>query len=1047
MVGIAGERLSALLCTRSTFTFGGGTATPTTLVRRAAELGYRSLALTDLLNVTGAVELFQVAREHGLQALIGATVPVQLDDRDVVPLVLLAASRAGYATLNELITHAHASPTPVVPWSVLLAHTHDLVCLTGARDGLPARFLARRQVAELDRRVRELKGAFPERLYVQLFHDRLPWDGRRARVLRRFAQDVGLPVVAAPEVRHSQPSDHRLLDALTCARLGITVDDPHPQRPQNEAGALPSPDEVQHRLPFPEAHLNADWVAERAAFDLLPERLVPPRARVPTGLSPAEHLERRCYEALLQRYQGERLAQARLKLEEEFATIRALGLIDFFLVAAEVTDHCRRHGILAAGRGSAAASICCYLLGITRADPIQHDLLFERFLHTGKSAMPDVDIDVSSARRDELLAWVEERFGAATEAMVANKITYRLPLAIQDLGRALGIPPEQRAQLTRALGRDYRHLPPRRAREAAPAFDEVLGEAPAKAALLDLLTRMEPRHTRHLAPHSGGVVLARDPLTHYSPLQRSSGGIKVLQLDKDDAEALGLIKLDLLGLRMLAALERTREEVLRTQGTWIDLDQLPDDPRVWDIIAAGATMGLFQIESPSQVNTARVMRSRTLKDLAHQIALIRPGPIQSGTVHPYLRRRQGLEPVRYWHPSLEPILAKSYGVLLFQEDVLRIAVHFAGMSWIEADRFRKRVSGFRDLADIEPDRQHFVAGAQQTQGATDTEANTVFDAIKAYQGYGFAESHAWAFALHAYASAWLRVHHPAAYLAAILTEEPGMWSPSTKRQEARAWGVPFLPIDIDRSGVHYRVERVADGRWGIRPPLTAIKHISTDLARTLMCERLERGPYAGVQQAMCRVAAPVDTWEALARAGAFDATTPRRDALYLARAATAPPAPPDQEGLFEQPADVPAFEALTQGERYVWDHAAARLSSLELHALDLVRDQLRELGAITLWQLRRAARKSRQRTAGLVVGRQRPGTAKGFAFFVLEDGPTRGQLIISPDLWERHRVILRDASILVADVVVEDTGYQLSLRAERLFALPAPVSVRGYHYG
>jgi len=1046
-VGIAGERLTALLCTRSTFSFGAGTATPTTLVRRAAELGYRSLALTDLLNVTGAVELFQAARDAGLRALIGATVPVRLDDRDVVPLVLLAASRAGYATLNELITHAHAADAPAVPWAVLLAHTHDLVCLTGARDGLPARFLARRQVAELDRRVRELKGAFPDRLYVQLFHDRLPWDGRRARVLRRFAQDVGLPTVAAPEVRHALPADHRLLDALTCARLGITVDEPHPQRPQNDAGALPGPAEVQRRLPFPEAALNAAWVAERAAFDLLPERLVPPSARVPAGLSPAEHLERRCYEALLQRYQGDRLAQARLKLEEELATIRALGLADFFLVAAEVTDHCRRHGILAAGRGSAAASICCYLLGITRADPIEHDLLFERFLHTGKTAMPDVDIDVSSARRDELLAWVEQRFGATTEAMVANKITYRLPLAIQDLGRAIGIPQEQRDLLTRALGRDFRHLPPHRAREAAPAFDEVLADAPAKAALLGLLTRMEPRHARHLAPHSGGVVLARDPLTHYSPLQRSSGGLKLLQLDKGDAEALGLIKLDLLGLRMLAALERAREEVLRTEGTWLDLDALPDDPRVWDLIAAGATMGLFQIESPSQVNTARVMRSRTLKDLAHQIALIRPGPIQSGTVHPYLRRRRGLEPVTYWHPSLEPILAKSYGVLLFQEDVLRIAVHFAGMSWTEADRFRKRVSGFRDLADIEPDRERFVAGAQQTVAATEADANVVFDAVKAYQGYGFAESHAWAFALHAYASAWLRVHHPAAFLAAILTEEPGMWSPSTKRQEARAWGVPLLPIDIDRSGVHYRVERGPDGRWAVRTPLAAVKGVSPALARAIMCDRLSRGPYRDVISAMRRVPAPAPAWEALARAGAFDATSPRRDALYLVHAAAPPTATADQDPLFHPPPDVPAFAPLTEPERYVWDHAVARLSSLELHALDLVRDQLRELGAVSLGQLRRVARQSRHRTAGLVVGRQRPGTAKGFAFFVLEDGAARGQLIISPDLWSRQRVLLRDAAILVADVVVEDTGYQLSLRAERLFALPAPVAVRGYHYG
>lgn len=1046
MVGIASERLSALLCTRSTYSFGAGTASPTTLVRRAATLGYRSLALTDLLNVTGAVELFQAAREAGLRALIGATVPVRLDERDVVPLVLLAASRRGYATLNELITLAHAAATPDVPWTVLLAHTEDLVCLTGPRDGLPSRLLARRQLADLDRRIRDLKGAFPDRLYVQLFHDRLPWDARRARVLRRFAQEAGLPTVAAPEVRHALPSDQRLLDALTCARLGITVDEPHPQRPQNEAGAIADPAEVRRRLPYPEAHLNADWVAERAAFDLLPERLTPPAAQVPAGLSPTEHLERRCFEALLQRYDGDTLVRARKKLDEELATIRALALADFFLVAAEVTDHCRRHGILAAGRGSAAASICCYLLGITRADPIAHALLFERFLHTGKEAMPDVDIDVSSARRDELLAWVEQRFGATTEAMVANKITYRLPLAIQDLGRALGIPPEQRARLTRALGRDFRHLAPHRAREAQVAFDEVLGDAPAKEALLDLLTRMEPRHTRHLAPHSGGVVLARDPLTHYSPLQRSTGGIKLLQLDKDDAEALGLIKLDLLGLRMLSALERAREEILRTEGTWVDLDGLPDDPRVWDVIAEGATLGLFQIESPSQVNTARVMRSRTLQDLAHQIALIRPGPIQSGTVHPYLRRRRGLEPVTFWHPSLEPILAKSYGVLLFQEDVLRIAVHFAGMTWTEADRFRKRVSGFRDLADIEPDRARFVAGARHTQGATDAEAHAVFDAIQAYQGYGFAESHAWAFALHAYASAWLRVHHPAAFLAAILNEEPGMWAPSTKRQEARAWGVPFLPIDINRSGVHYRVERAADGRLAIRPPLAAVKQVSREFARAVLCERLARGPFASTVSAVRRVAAPTPVWESLARAGAFDALLPRRDALFAIRSAGRVDAPPDQAPLFEAPLDAPALRPLGEGEQYAWDHAVARFSSLELHALDLVRDQLRELAAITLWQLRREPRKSRHRTAGLVVGRQRPGTAKGFAFFVLEDGPTRGQLIISPDLWNQHRVLLRDASILVADVVVEDTGYQLSLRAERLLTLPAPIAVRGYQY-
>lgn len=1047
-MGGAGQRLGALLNVHSYFSLGAGTASPTTLVKRAAELGYRYLALTDDLNVSGAVELFQAAKAHGVRALIGATVPVRVDG-EAYPFVLIAASRAGYATLCRLITLAHGRDERDVPLPALLAHAHDLVLLTGPREGAVARLLAQRRVSELEALLRQLQGAFPERLYLQLFHDRYRWDGRRARVIRRLAQSLGLPVVAAPEVRYAEPADYRLYDALTCARLGVSVQQSHARRPQNACQALPSPEEVQERLPYPEAALNAAWVAESAYFELLPERLVPPKARVPADTTPERYLEERCYTALIQRYEGEAVARARARLEEELATVRALGLAEFFLVAAEVTDYCRRHGILAAGRGSAAASIVCYLLGVTMADPLKHDLLFERFLHTGKTSMPDVDIDISSARRGEVLAWVEERFGADTEAMVCNKITYRLPLAVQDLGRALGLPPELRNRLTKALGRDFRGLRPGSAAKAEVAFREVLGEAPVADAFLGLLGAMERKHVRHLAPHSGGVVLARDPLTHYSPLERSSGGIKLLQLDKDDAEAMGLIKLDLLGLRMLSALERAREEVMRLDGVWLDLADLPDDERVWDLISEGATLGLFQVESPSQQHTSRVMRARDLRALSHQIALIRPGPIQSGTVHPYLRRRQGLEEVTYWHPSLEPILNKTYGVLLFQEDVLRIAVHFAGMSWTQADRFRKKVSGWTELDDIEPDREAFVAGAQRHVGATREQAERVFEAVKGFQGYGFAESHAWAFALHAYASGWLRVHYPAEYLAAILTEAPGMWSPSTKRQEARAWGVPVLPFDVNASGVHYRVERarVEGGEpvKAVRPPLCAVQGVSEQTAREVLLERLRHGPYRSVDDAYQRLPLGRDVFEALVRAGAFDRLGGRREALYRVGALANTHAS-GQRTLFSGAPEAPELPPLSLQERYVWDFQTTRFSTLEVHAIDFVRDQLRELDCVPLLRLRRAARKTRVRTAGLVVGKQRPPTAKGFAFFVLEDGPVRAQLIIPPDLWDAHRVLLRDASILVTDAAVEDTGYQLTLKALSLSELPAPVQVRGYHF-
>lgn len=1048
MVGGQSERLNALLNVHSYYSLGAGTASPATLVARAAALGYRYLALTDDLNVTGGVELFQAAREHGIKALIGATVPVSIDGT-AYPFVLIATSRKGYGTLCRLLSVGHAREERDVPLPVLLAHADDLILLSGPREGVVAQLLAQRRVAELEALLRQLQGAFPERFYLQLFHDRYRWDSRRARVIRRLAQSLGLPVVSAPEVRYAEAADYRLYDALTCARLGISVRQPHAKRPQNACQALLGPAEVLERLPFPDGALNATWVAESAYFELLPERLTPPKARVPGGEAPERYLEERCYSALVQRYAGERLAAARARFEEELATIRALGLADFFLVAAEVTDYCRRHGILAAGRGSAAASIVCYLLGVTMADPLKHDLLFERFLHTGKTSMPDVDIDISSARRDEVLAWVEERFGPDTEAMVCNKITYRLPLAVQDLGRALGLPPELRNRLTKALGRDFRGLRPGSVAKAEVAFREVLGDAPVADAFLTLLSGMERKHVRHLAPHSGGVVLARDPLTHYSPLERSSGGIKLLQLDKDDAEAMGLIKLDLLGLRMLAALERAREEIVRLDGVWLDLADLPDDERVWDLISQGATLGLFQVESPSQQHTSRVMRARNLRDLAHQVALIRPGPIQSGTVHPYLRRRQGLEPVSYWHPSLEPILSKSYGVLLFQEDVLRIAVHFAGMSWIEADRFRKKVSDWSELADIEPDRQAFVQGAMRHVGASREEAELVFDAVKGFQGFGFAESHAWAFAIHAYASGWLRVHYPAEYLAAIMTEEPGMWSQSTKRQEARAWGVPLLPFDVNASGVHYRCERVrregSDPVKAVRPPLSAVTGVSEDAAREVLLERLSGGPFRNVTDFHERLRSGREQVEDLVRAGAFDALQPRREALYLA-GALANVQPGGGPSLFTLAPSAPELTPLTLQERYVWDHQTTRFSTLEIHAIDLVRDQLLELRCVPLRRLRHAPRKSEVRTAGLVVGKQRPPTAKGFAFYVLEDGPVRAQLIIPPDLWDAQRVLLRDASILVTDAILEDTGYQLTLRACRLAELPAPVRVRGYHF-
>jgi error-prone DNA polymerase len=501
-----------------------------------------------------------------------------------------------------------------------------------------------------------------------------------------------------------------------------------------------------------------------------------------------------------------------------------------------------------------------------------------------------------------------------------------------------------------------------------------------------------------------------------------------LQFDKDDSEALGLIKLDLLGLRMLGVFERCREEVLRTEGKWLTLTDLPDDPEVWKAIQHGDTMGLFQIESPAQTRITVDMQPRSFVDLAHQVALIRPGPIQSGTVHPYVRRKKGLEPVAYLHDCLEPILVKSYGVLLFQEDVMRIAALVAGFSWNDAERFRKAVSSYEEDGEAEGEKQRFIQGAQQKSGLDEETAVEIFDLCSSFRGYGFAESHAWAFGHHAYTSAWLRHHYPAEYFAALLTEDPGMWPRSTIVQETRRRGVGFARVHINLSGLTYQVDRNEDGSKSVRVPLTSILAVSEKVARSVVLERLSHGPYAGVKDLYERLTIDRDALEALARAGAFDSLRERRDALYQIGALIHIQPPALQPVLSALP-DTPPLPKLTVREQITWDYRLKSFNEWGVHPVDLMRQQLLALGAVPMVRLPHYGYVT---TAGFIVAKQRPPTAKGFAFYVIEDGPLRLQVVISPDLWERERDLLREARVLLVTGLLEKRGRAWIIRAERL---------------
>ncbi|ULH18042.1 DNA polymerase III subunit alpha (plasmid) [Deinococcus sp. KNUC1210] len=1007
---------------------------PARLVELAASRGYTHVGLVDWVSVAGAVELCEAAREHGLGAVIGATVPVVLPTgkgkADAFPLVLLAQNRTGYQALNELISSVQQACPEGMPLEQLLtSDTADLICLTGGRSGFPTVLGERRELPVVQRLLTALRAAFQFRLYVQLFHGAAPHEQRRLSSLRGLAREQGLPTVAVPEICMGEANEYPLLDALTCARLGIDVNTPHAERPRNHAPEVAFPLHWGTHLPYPDALLNATKIARDCTLDLLPERLTPPEPKLPDGVDAQTFLEGRVRAELPRKYPAEVLGQAAQRLTAELATVAQLDMAGFFLTAAEVTDHCREHGILAAGRGSAAGSVLCYLLGITLSDPIRHNLLFERFLHTGRSSMPDVDIDIASSRRDSVLAWVEERWGMnGGEAMVANRITYRLPSAVQDLGRALGLPPEVRDRLSRALGRDFRQLRPHRARDAEVVFTEVLGNAPVKNALLELLTLFEHKHVRHLAPHSGGTVLSAKPLTYYSPLQRSTGGIRLLFFDKDDVEKLGLIKLDLLGLRMLAALERAREEVLRLTGRWVEYGELPDDPQVWARIASGDTMGLFQIESPAQVQMTARLQPKNLTELAHQIALVRPGPIQSGTVHPYVRRARGEETVPELPEPLQTILAPTHGTLMFQEQILRLAVHYAGYDWLQADRFRSRLSKVEDDAELAQLRAAFVEGAARTTGAFPWEAEEVFAMCAMFRGYGFAESHAHAFAQHSYASAWMRHHHPAAFLAGLLTEAPGMWPAATLSQEARRWGVTLSPIDVNRSGVSFR----AESERSVRVPLK-VDGLGDDAVRSIVQERLVHGRFGSIEEFYDRVTIQRDALQTLVKAGAFDGLGMQRRAAFYTLTALANARPPGQRTLLTPNGELPFLPELSEEELLSLDLRTKGYSEAGRHPLDAHRARLRDLGCVPLAQLRHG---QQQWTAGLVIARQRPPTARGFAFFVLEDRHTRVQLIISPDLWEAHRQLLRDASALIAFGEARISGRAVTVQAQRLTVLP-----------
>ncbi|WP_282436789.1 error-prone DNA polymerase [Aciditerrimonas ferrireducens] len=1049
------EAAYAELHCHSHMSFLDGASAPEELVARAQHLGLSALALTDHASFGGVVRFARAAAAVGLPTVFGAELTlVGWDEPEVPPrrtglpdppgthLVVLARDPEGYRRLSRLLAEAHlAGQDRLGPRCHLAdlaeAHGGHWMVLTGCRKGPLARALEAGGPALARRRLAQLTDALgAASVAVELWHHGDPLDTARNDALAELAVRQGLELVATNVVHYATPAHWPLATVLAAVRAGRPLAELEPWLPAHPAACLRSPAEQARRFArWPGAVEAAARIGAACAFDL--RLLAPglPRGLAPPGFDDQTWLTQLVHRGAQDRYgprEAERVPGAWAQLDHELAVIGQLGYAGYFLVVHDIVTFCRRHGILCQGRGSAANSAVCYALGITQADPVALGLLFERFLSPAREGPPDIDLDIESSRRDQVFQYVFRRYGRQHAAQVAALVTYQPRSAVRDVARALGYPEDQVARFRQALER-------RQAPSQAPTLPPLV--AGLAAQLLDT--------PRHLGLHSAGVVLADRPIVEICPVQWArTPGRSVLQWDKDDCAAAGLVKFDLLGLGMLDAIHRTLDLVAQTWGQRIDLATLPQEPEVYDLICRADTVGVFQVESRAQMATAPRVQPRCFADLVVQVALIRPGPIQGGSVHPYLRRRQGLEPPEPPHPLLGPALAKTLGVPLFQEQLMHIAIDAAGFSPTEADQLRQAMSAKRSQAAMAALHDRLRAGMAE-RGIPPETAQLIIHKLQAFASFGFPESHAISFAYLVYASAWLKLHYPPAFYAGLLDAQPmGFWSPQTLVADARRHGVVVRRPHVNRSQATGHLE--TDPRSGqvvLRLGLGLVRGLGPDLARRIAAHQ----PYRSVDQLARRCGLGSQQLEALATAGALVGLPAlprsrrlgrRQEALWVAGALGTPGAAHGVQRLpgiasADQPPPLPPTTPTDELARDLW----ATGLTVGPGAMALLRPALAARGVLRAADLRALppagpdGPSSPQVTvAGVVTHRQRPESARGTVFLNLEDETGMVGVVLSPGAWARWRA-LAQAPALEVRGRLERTGPVASVVAERLAPL------------
>lgn len=998
----------------SNFTFLRGASHPEELVEQAAALGYAGLALTDECSLAGAVRAHLAAKELELPLIIGSEFRLA----DGPTLVLLAADETGYANLSQLITRGRRNAEK----GCYHLTREDL------SDGLPGCLtLWIPGPAPEPESAAWVSETFAGRAWLAVELFRNPEEGVRLAALQNLGRRFGLPLVATGDVHMHVRRRKALQDLLTAIRLGRPLEQcGHDLQPNGERH-LRSRQRLAELYP-PELLTETLRIAERCRFSLDQLRYEYPSELVPGERTASAHLRQLTEEGAARRWPDGVPEKIRTLIEHELTLIAELGYEPYFLTVHDIVDFARGRDILCQGRGSAANSAVCYCLGITEVDPSRMETLFERFISKERNEPPDIDVDFEHQRREEVIQYIYRKYGRERAAIAATVIRYRLRSAIRDTGKALGLDGEQVDRLAKSHAWwDGRRVRPERLREEG--FDP---ENPR----LQLLLRMVDEligFPRHLSQHVGGFVISNGPLSHLVPIENAAMPERtIIQWDKDDLDALGLLKIDILALGMLTAMHKALALISDFRGRPMGLPDIPaEDTATYDMICKADTVGVFQIESRAQMTMLPRLRPRCFYDLVIEVAIIRPGPIQGQMIHPFLARRQGLEPVTYPSPDVKGVLERTLGVPIFQEQVIKLAMVAAGFSAGEADQLRRAIASWRKTEKLARFRQRLIDG-MTARGYSAQFGARIYDQIQGFGEYGFPESHAASFALLAYASAWLKCHEPAAFTCALLNSYPmGFYAPAQLIQDARRHGVEIRPADVNASDWECTLERQEDGDPAIRIGFRMAKGLPRATAERITEARGER-PFEHLRDFSRRTGLSRHDMEKLAAAGALAGLAGHR---YRARwqvlgLETPPPLFAAGEGT-DRPFSFPPLPTPSEGDDMKADYENLGFT-LGRHPLALLRPLLQKRRTVTAEQLKQLTHGTPVHITGLVTIRQRPGSAKGVLFITLEDETGTSNIIVWPDLLERQRRIVLGASLLSVWGELQREGEVIHVVAHRL---------------